>query len=293
MADYVKQLELVAKNEMIIRNRSAVNEKLEKLIKDGISKVQVISDFDGTITKQHVNNKTQSHGYLILYQLPFFPPELPRRAFEIKQEYTRYLSEPNLEYSERLTRMSELWSKSIEVFNGFVITKNQLDDHCLNLGLQLRDNTKEFFNLLEEEEIPILLVSAGIGDIIESTMRNEGVSNSKIEIAANYLNFDHEGRLNGLKTPPIHKLNKTDCIKDKQFYNTLKEKGNVIVIGDQLGDAVMVEKLDNVNTVLKIGFFYGEPDSALPKWQDTFDIILKDDQSMNIPNAVLNLLKNK
>ncbi|CAM9804536.1 unnamed protein product, partial [Choristocarpus tenellus] len=53
--------------------------------------------------------------------------------------------------------------------------------------------------------VPLLIVSAGITDIIEETLRSRGLLLDNISISANTMCFGDDGRLTGFKeTSPLH-----------------------------------------------------------------------------------------
>lgn len=90
------------------------------------------------------------------------------------------------------------------------------------------------------------------------------------------------------------------------------------IFSDSLPDADMAEGVPKTSSILKIGFLfdhvslpivikinwldlnslefeiitYFQPEDNLPKYLDTFDIVLIDDQTMNIPNKILSLVVN-
>lgn len=74
---------------------------------------------------------------------------------------------------------------------------------------------------------------------------------------SNFLEFSEDGTILGFKNKIIHIYNKNEyAIKGSQFYNKVLNRDNVILLGDSIGDANMVEGIDHLNNVLKIGFLY-------------------------------------
>lgn len=55
----------------------------------------------------------------------------------------------------------------------------------------------------------------------------------------------------------IHVFNKNEfALKNTKYYEIIKTRGNVILMGDSLGDAGMTNGVACSNAVLKIGFLY-------------------------------------
>lgn len=294
MIDYLQKLTPNDTTRMLIRNRDYVNEKIRKIVEGGFIKLQVISDYDKTITKQHINGKNQLNAYEVLRRCPSVPKSVVTYLIEITNKYSMLDKDPSLSSEERIRYMSEWWNKTIEAYKGLNITQEEIDKICLEIGPSLRDKAKEFFEILTKKEVPVLLISAGLGEVLESLLRNSGIVGSNIEVLANYLKRDNEGKIIGYKSDPIHTVNKNHFdLRKTQHYNKITDRTNLFILGDHLGDADMGAQLDHVDNVLKIGFFYGEAEAVLPNWLNAFDIILKDDQTMNIPKAILELLQNK
>lgn len=53
-----------------------------------------------------------------------------------------------------------------------------------------REGYQLFFNHLHEHSIPLLIFSAGIGDILEEIILQAGVFHSNVKVFSNYMDFD-------------------------------------------------------------------------------------------------------
>lgn len=53
-----------------------------------------------------------------------------------------------------------------------------------------RDGYKVFFDHLEEQQVPLLIFSAGIGDVLEEVIQQNHVFHPNIHIISNYMDFD-------------------------------------------------------------------------------------------------------
>ena len=74
---------------------------------------------------------------------------------------------------------------------------------------------------------------------------------------SNFLQYDSNGLLNGLQEKLIHTFNKNEhALEGTDYYNLVKERDHVIVMGDSLGDAKMADGVPSSSHVLKIGFLF-------------------------------------
>lgn len=54
-----------------------------------------------------------------------------------------------------------------------------------------RDGYKQFFEQLSENQVPLLIFSAGIGDVLEEVIRQNHVFHPNVHVISNYMDFDH------------------------------------------------------------------------------------------------------
>ena len=120
---------------------------------------------------------------------------------------------------------------------------------------------------------------------------------TKILLAvSNFLLFDEEGNVKGMSESDddmIHMYNKADMVKKKTKGGNNDLRKNVILIGDSLGDLDMAAGVENPDTVLTIGFLNKNIEKNLPVYQNKFDVVLVDDQTMEFPNLLLAEILNQ
>ncbi len=183
-------------------------------------------------------------------------------------------------------------------------------------SMSLRTNCKDLFSLLEKHSIPLLIFSAGIGDVIVDTLKNNNLNNinspadqrkihSNIHIISNFMNWSPDGKLIGFKGKkdytfitlydtgrPIHSLNKNEhsIPSGSNYYKDVSTRKNALLLGDSLTDLQMSEGL-NHDTILKVGFLntWKEQDQQkLKAYAESFDVVLINDDSMDF---VINMVK--
>lgn len=70
-----------------------------------------------------------------------------------------------------------------------------------------------------------------------------------------HFSFVLQGVLKGFKGELIHVYNKHDgALRNTEYFKQLKDNGNIILLGDSLGDLNMADGVPNVENILKIGF---------------------------------------
>lgn len=63
----------------------------------------------------------------------------------------------------------------------------------------IRDGYQQFFGHLHQMSVPLLIFSAGIGDVLEEVIRQAGVFHPNVKVFSNYMDFD-----DSVSTHPPH-----------------------------------------------------------------------------------------
>ena len=121
---------------------------------------------------------------------------------------------------------------------------------------ELRDDTTLLLNRLNEGKIPVLVLSAGLGDLIREIMTHNGVLHENTSLVSNFLEYDVEGKVVGLKESEelIHMYNKSESILKRSQGDNFDGRKNVVLLGDSLGDLKMADGVKNPEVVLTVGF---------------------------------------
>lgn len=143
-----------------------------------------------------------------------------------------------------------------------------------------RDGYKVFFDHLEEQRIPLLIFSAGVGDVLEEVIQQNRVFHPNVRIISNYMDFDEavspptiapvlhtvqtrpsnsvmyfQGVLQAFKGQLIHSFNKREgAVSHVAGLRELRDRPNVLLLGDSLGDLTMADGAPEHKNMLTIGF---------------------------------------
>ncbi|KAJ9062316.1 7-methylguanosine phosphate-specific 5'-nucleotidase [Entomophthora muscae] len=112
---------------------------------------------------------------------------------------------------------------------------------------------------------------------------------SHMHVVSNFMEFDPSPphQITGFTPPLIHTLNKgTIKLENTPFYDQAKQRTNVIVVGDSIGDLEMGSALHH-HTRLTVGFLNQNIPANLEEYTDKFDIVLTNDSSFDWLNALL------
>lgn len=267
---------------------------LQDLIDGGVSKLQVVTDFDYTITKQKMEN-----GEKVLSSFGMFnkckslPKDYIDESRRLFHKYRPIEVDPSVPLDEKVPAMIEWWRLGGELLKGFPLPRNEIDEVASRYKNALRDRTHEMFRELYAENIPCLVFSAGLGDSVVSVLKHANILYPNVKVVSNFLQYKDDDVLDGLGDRLIHTFNKNEtALEGTEYYDLVHDRDHVIVMGDSLGDAKMANGMPCQSHVLKIGFLFDHPELNLPKYLEAFDLVLIDDQTMDVPRAIIDLVRN-
>ena len=276
-------------NEMIVSNEENF-EKVKKLIsKEGANKFHVISDFDGTLIKRFVDGeKVQSLLSILRSSGDYLSSEYETRAKGLFKKYRPIESDKKLSVYERKRAMHEWWTKHFELLIDFGLNKSDLHKVIKSNKLRLRKGIVEFLDYLNNKKIPLVIMSSsGLGDAISMLLEREQIFHNNIYIITNTFKWDNKGNAIAAKKPIIHSMNKDETsIKNYPAFNLIKNRKNVLLLGDKIEDIGMVKGYDCDN-LIKIGFLNDEVKKNLKLYKMNFDVVLLNDTNMNYVNQIL------
>ncbi|EYC45681.1 hypothetical protein Y032_0420g1146 [Ancylostoma ceylanicum] len=168
--------------------------------------------------------------------------------------------------------------------------KPTIEGFVRNSKIILRDHAEVMMQRLRHLGIPLVVFSAGIGNIIEIFLQQKfGQMPANVHIISNMMNFNEQGIVVSFSQPLIHTFCKNSSVvrKESEFFHEVNGRTNVILLGDSVGDIHMDVGVEKEGPTLKIGFLNSDVDNLLEHYLDVFDVVLVRDQSMQIPDAIV------
>uniref|UniRef100_A0A3P8RV07 5'-nucleotidase n=1 Tax=Amphiprion percula TaxID=161767 RepID=A0A3P8RV07_AMPPE len=276
------------KTTVHMRDPERVEQIICGLIKGGASKLQIITDFDMTLSKFAVNGKRCPTCHNIIDNCKLVTEECRQKLLQLKNKYYPIEIDPHLTMEEKYPFMVEWYFKSHTLLVEQRLEKDKLPEVVRESDAALREGFEQFFDHLQQHNVPVFIFSAGLGDVLEEIIRQAGVYHSNVKVVSNFMDFDDNGVLKGFKGELIHVYNKHDgALRNTEYFKQLREYCNIILMGDSLGDLSMADGVPNVENILKIGFLNDKVEERLDKYMDSYDIVLMKDETLEVPNAIL------
>ena len=113
-----------------------------------------------------------------------------------------------------------------------------------------------------------------------------------IHIISNSLNYDKDGNAVSIREPIIHVFNKGEiALKGLPIINKLRDRVNVLLLGDSLGDLQMSDGFKYKN-IIRIGFLNYEDEEKLEDYKEKYDVVILNDGSIGYVNKLMKRLLN-
>lgn len=277
--------------DVYIIDAELLNKKISKIKRDGREKLHVVSDFDKTLTKAFVDGKKVHTGVAQIREGHYLTEDYSSKAFALHDEYYPIETADNISREIKGKKMHEWWSRHLDLMIKCRMNRAVIDDIIQKKKIKVRKNALELLDILHEKDIPLLIFSAGVGDIIENYLKYENKLYDNTHIISNFYKFDEDGKVIGYKSKIIHSLNKNEVqLKGTPYYNIIRERKNVILLGDSVDDLDMLHGIEH-KEVIKIGFLNEDIEKNLKNYKENFDVLILNDGSMRYVTSLIKKIK--
>ena len=143
-------------------------------------------------------------------------------------------------------------------------------------NLELRRGARGFLELLQSSGVPCLVFSAGLKETIRVTLEQEGLSAllaDNTHLIGNEMLFaadDDGGKLEAFGLDVITSSNKNYShvqSMEPDFHARSLQRRNVILMGDNLGDASMAKGMEGIENIIKIGFLHDNIEARMEQFK--------------------------
>ena len=275
--------------EIIISNLQYLESIKNAISNGGAEKFHVLSDFDRTLTKMLVAGEEVPSIISVLRSEGYLTPDYPAKAQELFNHYHAIEIDPLLPREKKREAMREWWSKHFELLIASGLRKKDIESAVASQKLQLRDGVILFFKFLRAHDIPLVIMSSsGLGtESISLFLGRQGLLTENIHIISNEFIWDEAGLAIAVKEPIIHAFNKEETVLGGfPFYDKVKDRKNVLLLGDGPDDVEMIAGYD-YNNLIKVGFLNKNIEENLLPYKEKFDVLITGDGNFDFINDLL------
>lgn len=243
------------------------NDALNKIKDWNDSSIHILADFDRTITS---GNSDSSWG--VLSKCDFVPKEYINDRKKLHDYYRPLEIDETLNFEAKSKYMRDWLENHINLFKKHKISQKMINEASENKkALYFRNGAINFFKNMCDRNIPIIIISAGIGNFIKQFLINNNCYFKNIYIVSNFIKFNNE-IATGIEGNIIHSLNKNQAAMSNEIKQVIKNRPNVILLGDSIGDTKILDEKNRAKA-LKIGFLEEKIEENTPYYIEQFDVV--------------------
>ncbi len=273
--------------QVIIPDPGEFEKKKKEFIKAGKDSFHIVSDFDGTLTKAFMKGKRYHSTFSTIYEGNYLSEDYSKKAYALYSKYYPIEISNNIPLKEKNKKMLEWWKKHLNLMIKCGMSVDVVNNIAKKNKIKLRTGASKFMDLLMKNRIPLLIFSAGVGNLIETYLESEKKLYKNIHLISNFYEFDKNGKVKGFKSKIIHTFNKNEVqVKDTPYYNDIKQRKNVLLLGDNIGDIGVSEGLEH-DTIIRIGFLNDNVKELLDDYKKAFDVVILNDGPMDYVNKLV------
>ncbi|MFA7310153.1 MAG: haloacid dehalogenase-like hydrolase [Candidatus Paceibacterota bacterium] len=273
-----------AHDGVVIADPDLFEGKVERLRELGMGSLHIVADFDRTLTSSTRADGGVNTSLSTLWL--FMPEEYGRRAKELFDTYRPIEVDLHMDAATK-TKHMETWVRAwqqncIELgFSRDVVKK------IAQSGLLLpRPGMDTFMRLARKHEVPVLIFSAGLGDLIAEYLKFHGVHSNNVHIISNFAKFGESGRCVGWDKDIVTSMTKNESHAHHEAWaGKVLKRPNVLLLGDHEGDVHMVDG-EKHGVVLSVGYLNGEQ-GHLDRHKEIFDAVVTGDVGLDFPTSIL------
>ena len=162
----------------LMKGRSKVRAKrpveveglLRRLVEGGTNRLQFVVDFDMTLTRSHRDGLPVDCSWGVMENSPHLPSDYTSKSSALKEKYLPIEHSPDMSVEEKLPHIVEWYEKTNELLQICGLKKSMIPEMVEASSVELRDDTDLLLRRLQGDQVPVLVLSAGCGDLVEAIL---------------------------------------------------------------------------------------------------------------------------
>lgn len=246
----------------------------------------VLMDFDRTITTK------DSMGSWSVFENPkFMNPKFQKETKELVDTYFPYELDYSISEEVKSFYLDEWYYKNMDLLYQYHLTHSILLECIKDSKMQFHKGCTDFLNKLYQRGIPVIIMSAGIGNVITEFLKQNHCLYPNIHIISNFISFKNDTML-PFTDNMIHTSNKSMNRLPLSLQKEVQAKDYILLFGDLIEDLNMAKGQD-FSHILSFGFLEQKINENLQLYKDNFDVVLTAPSSFDDICIILNDITHK
>lgn len=240
----------------------------------------VVLDFDRTMTS---SDSETSWG--ILERNDILDKNYKHDSHKLYDYYRHKEIDSSISDTEK-EKLMEMWmDEQVKLLMKYQVDEN-IFNNLLTLTdkMQIRNGLDTFLKSLNVLHVPVIIISAGLGNAIIKFLKENHLFLDNIMIISNILEFDNHNIY--IKDDKINSISKGHILIPDLFTEQIKHKKAYLLFGDQISDLIIMKSF---HTPFKITTCFLSPDTKqdIEEYKNHYDIVATDNESFENISKIL------
>jgi len=274
---------LLSRSNFLIKNHELVLNKILSIRAGGADKLQVLADFDYTCSHLFHNGERMSSSFGALEKYSGLSNNFRDQATKLRDHYYPLEVDPTIEKEEKTKLMTQWFTESSQCIIKEGVTMATIRTAASASKVMPRAEFSALVRRLNEDNVPLLIFSAGIGQIISEVLTNYNIPQDRLKIISNEIEFGADERASQFKPPLITTGNKSKvAMTHIEYFNSCRTRINALLLGDHIEDVQMSACVDDqCDNVLTIGYLNDRVEDRKELYMNCFDVVILNDPDMS------------
>jgi HAD superfamily hydrolase (TIGR01544 family) len=252
---------------------NTLTEKIKNIEESSSANLVCVFDFSKTMTLPFFEGKKAGSTFAQFRDLNLIDDSYTTEAKKLFDEYYPFEISTEISLEEKKRKLKDWWIKHFELLIKFGVNKTMVQGVAEMGNIKLRDKVKELFVECKDKNIPIIIISGGVGSVILAILEKERINFPNVFVESTFFIWDESGNAAGFSSPVIHTLNKKEVELSHATLTNLMGRENVLLAGDSVRDLDMTEGV-SVKNILSVGYLNDIRDSE-EEFNKNYDLVLK------------------
>jgi 2-hydroxy-3-keto-5-methylthiopentenyl-1-phosphate phosphatase len=250
----------------------------EKLQKLKLGSIYFLINFDNVLT-----DGNSCDTWSVITNNMKLKKRFVKKFADLNNKFVSTELDTGADLEDRRTTLKHIWRQKIDLLRELEIDDKKITKFMSKQdNLKIRDGVREFFSFTHENEIPVIIISDGIFEIIQSFLNYNKCNYDNIHIVSNNLFYDSQSIQNDV----VCSLNKNESIINDNIKKEIKDRKVSILLASAINDINILSK-EKLNDSIKIDFLDKFINENFDTFLNYFNIICTHNTSFDVLLAQL------
>lgn len=249
-----------------------------KLFPMDLTESFTIFDFDRTMTTHD-----SPTSWSVIESNPLISNRYVQYSKRLYDYYRKFEIDNNISHDLKQELMGEWMLKQLELLS-MCVNKESFNEILKDASnIKFRDGLDKFFKQMHKLNVPIIVISAGLGNVVKEAIKINNFLYDNVYIISNMVTFDNCLKLDGTM---VNSVNKANLLIPENIKMKVSNRSSVILFGDQISDLTCLENFQ-IEKQLLVGFLTDETGRYFSEYTKHFDIVCTENENYNKLSKIL------